>query len=101
MRSWSTCMPRRPARSRRSAFFCDGRASLVVGTQNHAPTADHQILPGGTAFMTDAGMTGDYDSVIGMQKEEPLRRFTSGDSAGAVRAGGRHRDPERRRRGDR
>ena len=59
-------------------FFCDGRASLVVGTHTHVPTADHQILPGGTAYMTDAGMTGDYDSIIGMQKEEPLRRFTSG-----------------------
>ena len=40
------------------------------------PTADHRILPGGTAFITDVGMTGDYDSVIGMDKEEPLRRFT-------------------------
>ena len=59
-------------------FFCDGRASLVVGTHTHVPTADHQILPGGTAYMTDAGMTGDYDSVIGMQKDEPLRRFQSG-----------------------
>ncbi|MGC2777169.1 MAG: TIGR00282 family metallophosphoesterase [Bradyrhizobium sp.] len=59
-------------------FFCDGRASLVVGTHTHVPTADHQILPGGTAYMTDAGMTGDYDSIIGMQKEEPLRRFQSG-----------------------
>jgi 2',3'-cyclic-nucleotide 2'-phosphodiesterase len=59
-------------------FFCDGRASLVVGTHTHVPTADHQILPGGTAYMTDAGMTGDYDSIIGMQKEEPLRRFTLG-----------------------
>jgi len=59
-------------------FFCDGRASLVVGTHTHVPTADHQVLPGGTAYMTDAGMTGDYDSVIGMQKEEPLRRFTTG-----------------------
>ncbi|AMA60431.1 TIGR00282 family metallophosphoesterase [Bradyrhizobium daqingense] len=59
-------------------FFCDGRASLVVGTHTHVPTADHQILTGGTAYMTDAGMTGDYDSIIGMQKEEPLRRFTSG-----------------------
>ena len=59
-------------------FICDGRASLVVGTHTHVPTADHQILPGGTAYMTDAGMTGDYDSIIGMQKEEPLRRFTSG-----------------------
>ena len=59
-------------------FFCDGRASLVVGTHTHVPTADHQILRGGTAYMTDAGMTGDYDSIIGMQKEEPLRRFTLG-----------------------
>jgi len=56
--------------------FCDGRASLVVGTHTHIPTADHQILPGGTAYQSDAGMTGDYDSVIGMDKEEPLRRFT-------------------------
>jgi metallophosphoesterase (TIGR00282 family) len=59
-------------------YFCDGRASLVVGTHTHVPTADHQILPGGTAYMTDAGMTGDYDSIIGMQKDEPMRRFTSG-----------------------
>src|SRR6201988_4318706 len=59
-------------------FFCDGRASLVVGTHTHVPTADHQILSGGTAYMTDAGMTGDYASIIGMQKEEPLRRFTLG-----------------------
>jgi metallophosphoesterase (TIGR00282 family) len=59
-------------------FFCDGRASLVVGTHTHVPTADHQILAGGTAYMTDAGMTGDYDSIIGMQKDEPIRRFTSG-----------------------
>lgn len=56
--------------------FCDGRASLVVGTHTHTPTADHQILPHGTAFITDAGMTGDYDSVIGMVKDEPLHRFT-------------------------
>ncbi len=55
--------------------FCDGRASLVVGTHTHAPTADHQILNGGTAFISDVGMTGDYDSVIGMGKEEPLQRF--------------------------
>ena len=56
--------------------FCDGRASLVVGTHTHVPTADAQILPGGTAYQTDAGMTGDYDSVIGMDKREPLQRFT-------------------------
>src|SRR3954467_8393141 len=57
--------------------FCDGRASLVVGTHTHAPTADHQILPGGTAFISDVGMTGDYDSVIGMVKDEPINRFVS------------------------
>jgi len=55
--------------------FADGRASLVVGTHTHAPTADHQILPGGTAFVTDVGMTGDYDSIIGMTKDEPMLRF--------------------------
>jgi 2',3'-cyclic-nucleotide 2'-phosphodiesterase len=63
-------------------YFCDGRVSLVVGTHTHVPTADYQILAGGTAYMTDAGMTGDYDSVIGMQKEEPMRRFTSGIPSG-------------------
>ena len=56
-------------------YFCDGRASLVVGTHTHVPTADHRVLPGGTAYMTDAGMTGDYDTVIGMVKDEPLNRF--------------------------
>src|SRR6201985_387421 len=49
--------------------FCDGRASLVVGTHTHVPTADHQILPRGTAFISDVGMTGDYQSVIGMDKD--------------------------------
>jgi hypothetical protein len=57
-------------------YFCDGRASLVVGTHTHAPTADLRLLPAGTAFMSDVGMTGDYHSVIGMNKEEPLQRFT-------------------------
>src|SRR5438128_6488643 len=52
--------------------FADGRASLVIGTHTHAPTADHQILRGGTAFVSDVGMTGDYDSVIGMTKQETL-----------------------------
>ncbi len=55
--------------------YLDGRASLVVGTHTHVPTADHRIMPGGTAFMTDAGMTGCYDSIIGMDKDEPIRRF--------------------------
>jgi metallophosphoesterase (TIGR00282 family) len=65
------------ATSEKMAFghFCDGRASLVVGTHTHVPTADHQILPGGTAYLSDAGMCGDYDSVIGMEKSEPLQRF--------------------------
>ena len=56
-------------------YFVDGRASLVVGTHTHCPTADHRIMPGGTAFMSDAGMTGDFNSVIGMSKDEPLSRF--------------------------
>ncbi len=69
--------------------FCDGRASLVVGTHTHVPTADYQILPGGTAYQTDAGMCGDYNSVIGMEKEEPLRRFTTKIAGGRfVPAGG-------------
>lgn len=55
--------------------FCDGRASLVVGTHTHVPTADAQILENGTAYQTDAGMCGDYDSVIGMSKEPALERF--------------------------
>jgi metallophosphoesterase (TIGR00282 family) len=54
----------------------DGRVSLVVGTHTHVPTADCQILPKGTAYQTDAGMCGDYDSVIGMRKEPALLRFT-------------------------
>ena len=57
--------------------FCDGRASLVVGTHTHVPTADAQVLPGGTAYQTDAGGCCDYDSVIGMAKEEPVRRFAT------------------------
>lgn len=58
--------------------FCDGRASIVVGSHTHVPTADAQILPGGTAFQSDAGMCGDYYSVIGNDKEEPMRRFVTG-----------------------
>src|SRR5258708_7181424 len=56
--------------------FCDGRASLVVGTHQHCPTPDAQILRGGTAFQTDAGACANYDSVTGMDKTEPLQRFT-------------------------
>ena len=54
----------------------DGRASMLVGTHTHVPTADHRILPGGTAYQTDTGMCGDYDSVIGMNKEVATDRFT-------------------------
>lgn len=57
--------------------YCDGRASLVVGTHTHVPTADAMVLPNGTAYQTDAGMCGDYDSVIGMQKDEPIARFVT------------------------
>ncbi len=53
----------------------DGQVSLVVGTHTHVPTGDHQILPGGTAYQTDAGMCGDYDSVIGMSKEGAAAKF--------------------------
>ena len=57
--------------------FADGRVSAVFGTHCHVPTADAQILAGGTAYQTDAGMCGDYDSVIGMQKEPAIKRFVT------------------------
>jgi metallophosphoesterase (TIGR00282 family) len=65
------------ATSEKMAFghFCDGRASLVIGTHTHIPTADSMIMPGGTAYQTDAGMCGDYDSVIGMEKGPALAKF--------------------------
>ena len=56
-------------------WHADGRASAVIGTHTHVQTADERILPGGTAYLTDAGMTGPYDSVIGMKKEASLKRF--------------------------
>jgi hypothetical protein len=59
------------------AYLADGRASLIAGTHTHVPTADAQILPGGTAYISDIGMTGDYDSVIGMDKAVSLQRFRS------------------------
>ncbi len=68
------------------AYFCDGRASLVIGTHTHAPTADHQVLARGTAFQSDVGMTGDYDSIIGMAKDEPLGRFLRRISTGRFEA---------------
>ena len=62
--------------------WCDGRASLVVGTHTHVPTADTRILDNGAAYQTDAGMCGDYDSVIGMDKLEPITRFVTGMAKG-------------------
>ncbi len=62
--------------------WCDGRASLVVGTHTHVPTADTMILGRGAAYQSDAGMCGDYDSVIGMDKLEPVTRFVTGMSKG-------------------
>src|SRR5204863_1360703 len=59
------------------AHFADGRVSAVFGTHCHVPTADAQILPGGTAYQTDAGMCGDYDSVIGMQKGPAVLKFVT------------------------
>jgi metallophosphoesterase (TIGR00282 family) len=55
--------------------FLDGRATAVVGTHTHVPTADERVLPGGTAFISDVGMTGPYESVIGMRSDRVLRRF--------------------------
>jgi hypothetical protein len=56
-------------------YHLDGRVSLVVGTHTHAPTADHRILPEGTAYLSDAGMTGAYESILGMDRQEPMRRW--------------------------
>jgi metallophosphoesterase (TIGR00282 family) len=58
-------------------WYLDGRASAVVGSHTHVPTLDAKVLPGGTAYVTDIGMTGPYDSVIGMKKEASLSRFLS------------------------
>jgi metallophosphoesterase (TIGR00282 family) len=66
--------------------WCDGRASVVVGTHTHVPTSDAMILPRGTAYQTDAGMCGDYNSVIGMDKDEPMRRFITGMGKGRFQA---------------
>ena len=59
-------------------WYLDGRVTAVIGTHTHIPTADTRILPGGTAYQTDAGMTGPYDSVIGIDKDTIVRRFLSG-----------------------
>ena len=59
-------------------WYLDGRVSAVIGSHTHIPTADTRILPGGAAYQTDAGMTGPYDSVIGIEKDVILRRFLTG-----------------------
>jgi metallophosphoesterase (TIGR00282 family) len=64
--------------------FCDGRATAVIGTHSHVPTGDAQVLPHGTGYQTDAGACADYDSVIGMDKFEPLQRFTRKMSSGRM-----------------
>ena len=62
-------------------YFFDGKATMVVGTHTHVPTADHRILENGTAYQTDIGMCGDYDSVIGMNRHNSLKRFIKDPSA--------------------
>jgi metallophosphoesterase (TIGR00282 family) len=70
------------------AYHLDGRVSVVVGTHTHVPTADHRILPGGTAFMSDAGMCGDYESVLGMHRDEAIRRFLQKTPGARLEAAG-------------
>ncbi|WP_251549186.1 TIGR00282 family metallophosphoesterase [Neobacillus muris] len=72
-------------------WYLDGRVSAVVGTHTHVQTADHRILPGGTAYLTDVGMTGPYDGILGVEKEAVLKRFlTSLPSRFEVAEGGRN-----------
>jgi hypothetical protein len=59
-------------------WHLNGRASAMIGTHTHVPTADERVLPGGTAYLTDAGMTGPYDSIIGAEKHLAMRRFITG-----------------------
>ena len=59
-------------------WYLDGRVTAVIGTHTHIPTADDRVLPGGTAYQTDVGMTGPFESVIGVQKEQIVQRFLTG-----------------------
>jgi len=70
-------------------WHLDGRATAVVGTHTHVPTADARVLPGGTAYITDVGMTGPYDSVIGVEKEPVLRKFLTSAPVKMAAATGR------------
>jgi len=72
-------------------WHLDGRVSAMIGTHTHIPTADERILPGGTAYQTDAGMTGPYDSIIGAEKQLALRRFITGTP---IRLEGAKNQPE-------
>lgn len=72
-------------------WYLDGRVSAVIGTHTHVQTADERILPGGTAYITDAGMTGPVDSVIGMKTDVAIRRFVRQTPARYVPADGRQR----------
>jgi calcineurin-like phosphoesterase len=58
-------------------WFLDGRVTAVIGTHTHVQTADEQVLPGGTAYITDTGMTGPYDSVLGRAKEKVVAALTT------------------------
>ena len=69
------CHGEATSEKRAIGHFADGRATLVVGTHTHVPTADAHVQPGGTGYQTDSGMCGDYDSVIGFDKEISLKRF--------------------------
>ena len=71
-------MPRRPAKSLPLGWHLDGRVTAVLGTHTHVPTADERVLPAGTAYQTDVGMSGPYASVIGVEKEAVLERFLTG-----------------------
>ena len=76
--SCSTSTPRPPPKRSALGWYLDGRVTAVLGTHTHIPTADERVLPGGTAFQTDVGMSGPYDSVIGVEKELVLQRFLTG-----------------------
>ena len=78
-------------------WHLDGKVTLVVGTHTHVQTADERILPNGTAYLTDAGMTGPHDSIIGMEREPALARFLNGMPS-RVRAGHRQSAAEWRHR---
>ena len=68
-------MEKLPSEKTAMGHFFDGKATLVVGTHTHIPTNDARVLKDGTAYQTDAGMCGDYDSVIGMNKKNSINRF--------------------------